>query len=107
MERFKKILPILIILIVMVTIILIVCSLRNNKKSELDIFYSDEITSDYGDIRKLSADYNIYDAQTDKCFIVGAMVHNENVYGLYAFHNKFKKSSAFCAILTFQLYHFR
>ena len=81
MERFKKLLPILIILIIMVSIILIVFSLRKNKKSELDIFYSDEITSDYEDIRKLSANYNIYDAQTDKCFIVGAMVHNENVYG--------------------------
>ena len=81
MERLKKLLPALILLIAIICIILIIFSIRKNKKSELDIFYSDEITSDYEDIRKLSADYNIYDAQTDKCLIVGAMVHNENVYG--------------------------
>ena len=81
MERLKKLLPTLILVIAIICIILIFFSLRKNKKSELDIFYSDEITSDYEDLRKLSADYNIYDAQTDKCFIVGAMVHNEYLYG--------------------------
>lgn len=81
MERLKKLLPTLILVIAIICIILIIFSLRKNKKSELDIFYSDKITSDYEDIRKLSADYNIYDAQTDKCFIVGAMVHNEYLYG--------------------------
>ena len=81
MTNLKKALLIGMLMFIIVAIVLVTLTINKNKKSELDIFYNDEIVNGYEDIRNLSRDYNIYDAQMDKCFVVGAMVHNEYLYG--------------------------
>lgn len=45
----------------------------------LDDFYNTELTQNH-DIRNLTKAYSSFDAQKDNCFVIGAMVHNENVY---------------------------
>lgn len=82
MTNFKRTILIILMIIIMVIVVLeAVTILNKNTKSELDIFYDDEITNEYEDIRNLSKEYNVYNAQVDKCFVVGAMVHNEYIYG--------------------------
>ena len=45
----------------------------------LDDFYSTELTQNH-DIRSLGKSYTSFDAEKDNCFVIGAMVYNENVY---------------------------
>ena len=48
--------------------------------SDLDSFYRNPVTQPYEDIRTLGEYYNKEQAQMDGCFVIGAMVHNENLY---------------------------
>lgn len=49
------------------------------------------------DIRDLKKEYSIFDAQKDNCFVIGAMVHNENLYS--EFMDKYnKKEDAFIRV---------
>lgn len=73
---------------------------KNHKKDinikELDDFYNLELTKE-NDIRNLSKEYNSFDAQKDNCFVIGAMVHNENLYK--EFMEKYKnKETAFIRV---------
>ncbi len=46
--------------------------------NNIDDFYNCEVTKDYTDIRNLDKDYDKSQAQKDNCFVLGAMVHNED-----------------------------
>lgn len=48
--------------------------------TDINDFYNHSITSDYKDIRTLPENYSKDQAQKDNCFIIGAMVHNDNLY---------------------------
>lgn len=69
---------------------------KNNETNidikELDDFYNTELTKD-NDIRNLSKEYNSFDAQKDNCFVIGAMVHNDNLYSDFMENHKNKISS--------------
>lgn len=66
--------------------------------SDINDFYIHTITSDYKDIRTLPADYSKDQAQKDNCFIIGAMVHNDNLYS--DFMDKYsKKENAFIRVV--------
>lgn len=45
-----------------------------------EFIYSLDVTGDYSDIRDLPTNYDKEQAQADGCFVIGAMVHNENKY---------------------------
>lgn len=47
---------------------------------DLDSFYQNPVTQPYKDIRTLGESYDKEQAQTDMCFVIGAMVHNDNLY---------------------------
>lgn len=47
---------------------------------DLDFFYQNPVTRPYADIRTLGEDYDKWQAQTDMCFVIGAMVHNDCLY---------------------------
>lgn len=47
--------------------------------NNLDDFYKTKLTQNR-DIRQLEQGYSMFDAQKDSCFVVGAMVHNDNLY---------------------------
>lgn len=47
---------------------------------DLDTFYRMPITKDYTDLRELPVDYSTEQAQLDRCFVIGAMVHNDDLY---------------------------
>ena len=70
----------------------------NNKElSDLDKFYNNYLTKNYTDIRELSGSYNTQDAQKDNCFVIGAMVHNDNLYN--EFMSKYRNNeSAFIRV---------
>jgi len=60
--------------------------------------YIHSITSDYKDVRTLPENYSKEQAQKDNCFIIGAMVHNDNLYS--EFMNKYKeKENAFIRVV--------
>ena len=59
-----------------------------SEHSDIDLFYANEVTADYTDIRALDEKYSADQALMDNCFVVGAMVHNENLY--YEFMEKSK-----------------
>ena len=64
--------------------------------SNLDDFYNFELTQN-NDIRYLGKEYSSFDAQKDNCFVIGAMVHNDNLYS--EFMNKYnKKETAFIRV---------
>ena len=69
---------------------------KNNKTNidikGLDDFYNIELTKE-NDIRKLSKEYNSFDAQKDNCFVIGAMVHNDNLYSEFMENYKNRISS--------------
>lgn len=48
--------------------------------SDVDSFYRNPVTQPYEDIRTLGENYNKEQAQMDMCFVIGAMVHNDNLY---------------------------
>lgn len=64
---------------------------------ELNKIYSNIISKDYEDIRKLEESYSSEEAQKDNCFVIGAMVHNDYLYS--EFMNNYKNGeSAFIRI---------
>lgn len=66
--------------------------------SDINDFYNHSITSNYKDIRNLPKNYSKEQAQNDNCFIIGAMVHNDNLYT--EFMNKYnKKENAFIRVV--------
>ena len=72
-------------------------TLGNNEEgpkniSNLDEFYSLSLTKDK-DIRKLPEGYTSSEAQKDNCFVVGAMVHNDNLYTEFMNDYKNKKTA--------------
>lgn len=68
------------------------------KIDSLDTFYSRNETKNHKDIRDLPQDYSIEDAQVDKCFIIGAMVHNDYLYN--EFIDKYnKRETAFIRVV--------
>lgn len=70
---------------------------QNNKEqkdniSNIENFYNTELTKDR-DIRTLSKEYTSFDAQKDNCFVIGAMVHNDNLYSEFMESYKNKKTA--------------
>lgn len=70
---------------------------KNNEEqkdniSNIDDFYNTELTIDR-DIRTLSKEYTSFDAQKDNCFVIGAMVHNDNLYSEFMENYKNKKTA--------------
>lgn len=70
---------------------------KNNEEqkdniSNIDDFYNTELTIDR-DIRILSKEYTSFDAQKDNCFVIGAMVHNDNLYSEFMENYKNKKTA--------------
>lgn len=66
--------------------------------SDINDFYNHSITSGYKDIRTLPENYSKEQAQKDNCFIIGAMVHNDNLYS--EFMDKYtKKENAFIRVV--------
>lgn len=66
--------------------------------SNIDEFYNHSATSNYKDIRSLPKDYSIEQAQKDSCFIIGAMVHNDNLYTEFM-NNYNAKKNAFIRVV--------
>ena len=60
--------------------------------SNLNDFYNTELTKNR-DIRNLSKEYTSFDAQKDNCFVIGAMVHNDNLYSEFMENYKNKKTA--------------
>ncbi len=56
---------------------------------DINDFYNHSITSKYEDLRTLPGNYSKEQAQKDNCFIIGAMVHNDNLYS--EFMDKYNK----------------
>lgn len=66
--------------------------------ADINDFYNHSLTDDYEDIRSLPKDYSKEQAQKDKCFIIGAMVHNDYLYR--EFMDKYnKKENAFIRVV--------
>lgn len=66
--------------------------------SDINDFYNHSITSNYKDIRSLPENYSMEQAQNDNCFIIGAMVHNDNLYTEFM-NNYNKKENAFIRVV--------
>ena len=65
---------------------------------DINDFYNHSITSEYEDLRTLPENYSKEQAQEDNCFIIGAMVHNDNLYN--EFMDKYnKKENAFIRVV--------
>lgn len=60
--------------------------------TSLDDFYHTAPAQDH-DIRELPEEYSSFDAQLDNCFVIGAMVHNDHLYGEFMEDQKNKTSS--------------
>lgn len=58
----------------------------------LDDFYNTKLTKDL-DIRCLGEEYSSTDAQKDGCFVIGAMVHNDNLYAEFMEDYKAKETA--------------
>jgi len=67
---------------------------------DIDDVYNSEIAKEYTDIRKLSEDYTVEQAQQDNCFVIGAMVHNDNLYSEFMTNVNEKKSSFIRVVQT-------
>ena len=66
--------------------------------SDINDFYTHSITNQYSDLRTLPENYTKEQAQKDNCFIIGAMVHNDNLYS--EFMDKYnKKENAFIRVV--------
>lgn len=66
--------------------------------ADINDFYNHSITSKYQDLRTLPKNYSKEQAQKDNCFIIGAMVHNDNLYS--EFMDKYnKKENAFIRVI--------
>lgn len=70
---------------------------KNKDINTLNDFYNTKLTINK-DIRQLGQEYSVFDAQKDNCFVVGAMVHNDNLYS--EFMDKYnKKEDAFIRVV--------
>lgn len=65
---------------------------NNSSISNLNDFYNTELTKNR-DIRNLSKEYTSFDAQKDNCFVIGAMVNNDNLYSEFMENYKNKKTA--------------
>ena len=65
---------------------------NNSSISNLNDFYNTELTKNR-DIRNLSEEYTSFDAQKDNCFVIGAMVHNDNLYSEFMENYKNKRTA--------------
>lgn len=66
--------------------------------SDINDFYNHSITSKYKDLRTLPENYSKEQAQKDNCFVIGAMVHNDNLYS--EFMDKYNnKEDAFIRVV--------
>ena len=66
--------------------------------ADINDFYNHSVTSKYQDLRTLPENYSKEQAQKDNCFIIGAMVHNDNLYN--EFMEKYnKKENAFIRVV--------
>lgn len=65
---------------------------NNSSISNLNDFYNTELTKNR-DIRNLLKEYTSFDAQKDNCFVIGAMVHNDNLYSEFMENYKNKKTA--------------
>lgn len=65
---------------------------NNSSISNLNDFYNTELKKNR-DIRNLSKEYTSFDAQKDNCFVIGAMVHNDNLYSEFMENYKNKKTA--------------
>ena len=66
--------------------------------SDINDFYIHSITSKYQDLRTLPENYSKEQAQKDNCFIIGSMLHNDNLYS--EFMDKYnKKENAFIRVV--------
>lgn len=111
MNKKKILISIFIVILISVSILLInkitsekaasdkVQKIDDNKKVEkIEDIYESKIASSYQDVQNLPQDYSLEEAQKDKCFIVGAMIHNEDVYE--EFMNKYEnKEDSFIRIV--------
>ena len=53
---------------------------------DLDIFYNDEVTKGYKDIRQLGSDYNYENAILDNCYVVGTIdTYNSDLHHLFRY----------------------
>lgn len=65
---------------------------------DINDFYNHSITSKYQDLRTLPENYSKEQAQKENCFVIGAMVHNDNLYS--EFMDKYnKKENAFIRVV--------
>ncbi|MCM1104258.1 MAG: DUF4362 domain-containing protein [Clostridium sp.] len=53
---------------------------------DLDAFYQNPVLQEYKDIRDLEEGYSKEQAQSDNCFVIGAMVHNDGLYDEFMVH---------------------
>ena len=53
---------------------------KQEEVSDLDAFYQKAVIQPYEDIRMLGESYDKGQAQMDRCLVIGAMIHNENLY---------------------------
>ena len=66
--------------------------------SDINDFYNHTITENHTDIRTLAKNYSKEQAQKDNCFVIGEMVHNDNLYN--DFINKYnEKENAFIRVV--------
>lgn len=67
-------------------------TIENTVISNINDMYNSKIFRNYKykDIRNLSEDYSIGQAQIDNCFVIGAMVHNDYLYT--EFMDKYNKN---------------
>lgn len=108
----------LVIILLLVEIIVSISDSRNKKNNQnqensstntdtiinsingIDDIYNSEIAKKYTDIRKLPKDYTITQAQKDNCFVIGAMLHNDNLYNEFMTNFNNKKSSFIRVVQT-------
>jgi hypothetical protein len=68
---------------------------------DIDDVYNSEITKKYTDIRKLSKDYTVEQAQQDNCFVITATrVYNDNLYSEFMTNFNENKSSFIRVVQT-------
>lgn len=53
---------------------------------DLDAFYQSSTLQEYKDVRSLEESYSKEQAQSDNCFVIGAMVHNDYLYDEFMTH---------------------
>ena len=70
----------------------------NIQINSIDDIYKTKVAEGYKNIKELPEDYSKEQAQQDNCFVIGAMVHNDNLYS--EFMNKYnKKENAFIRVV--------